>query len=71
MQSSKISFVCSNKSYCKHGNIHNEKGRDCGRPSNSLERLRHQMGTLHTSRNATIVNTSNIATTPSTLHPHV
>jgi hypothetical protein len=36
-----------------------------------LERLQHQMGTLHTSHNATIVDTSNIATAPSALHPHV
>jgi hypothetical protein len=36
-----------------------------------LESLRHRMGTLHTSHDATIVDTNNIAIAPSALHPHV
>ncbi len=36
-----------------------------------LERLQHQMGTLHTSCNAIVVDTNKIAIAPSTLHPHV
>jgi hypothetical protein len=36
-----------------------------------LKRLWCQMGTLHTSRDSTIVGTNNITIAPSTLHPHV
>ncbi len=36
-----------------------------------LERLWCRMGALHTSRNATIVDTINIAIAPSALHPQV
>ncbi len=31
----KACFVCWNKNYCRHGNSHNEEGKDFGKSSNS------------------------------------